>query len=329
MPVKSQEVYESVWLAFTEFRTRMNLANVAPEKAVFAYLAMMFRTDKWQSPATLWNRFSILSTMLFNKEMISMDGTNIERQVKTWIKQKTATFYTKQSEMFAKEDVARFVTEAPASFLQAKLVLLVGCFTGLRCESLTSLLWSHLDLRNPGEVRIYVNFETKTDKRGEGMWYMLPGATANTDLDPYPLFRNYEEIIRKRDAALVAATARLWTRMDSDNEGRFTVYRGSPRGVTWISGVPAKVASWLNLSTPHAYTGHCMRRTCAQWLADSGQSEPEIMHFFGWKSTNMVKVYTKHSIALKQKAASSLDLECRSPWNQDVMREQRATTVSR
>jgi hypothetical protein len=189
--------------------------------------------------------------------------------------------------------------------------------------------WSHLDLRNPGEVRIYVNFETKTDKRGEGIWLMLPGATANADLDPYILFRKYGEIIRKRDVALVVATARPWTRMDSDGDGTFTVYRGSPRDISWISEVPTKVASWLNLSTPQAYTGHCMRRTCAQWLADSGQSEPEIMHFFGWKSTNMVKVYTEHSTALKQRAASSLDLECRSPWNQDVMREQRAKTVNR
>lgn len=118
--------------------------------------------SKWQSPGTIWCKFSMLKTMILSKEGLDIIGMNINSQIQTWLKRVGATHRPKQAHMFKKEEVMRFLREAPMRFIGDKLILMVGVYTGLRCDTIAKLEWRHVSLTMPC-VKIYVDYESKTD----------------------------------------------------------------------------------------------------------------------------------------------------------------------
>jgi hypothetical protein len=161
---------------------------------------------------------------------------------------------------------------------------------------------------NPQQVEVYVDFESKTDQTGVGNWFALAKTADDEQLDPYLMFCKYKQILEKKDKNLTKG--RLWIRIDQNKDGDAKVTK-QVRGKEWLSEVPKKVANWLNLPEADKYTGHCFRRTCAQWAADAGVTETQMQHHFGWKSSAMVMRYSRSSASLKQTMAANLDIEKR------------------
>ncbi|KAI8426856.1 hypothetical protein MSG28_014537 [Choristoneura fumiferana] len=58
-----------------------------------------------------------------------------------------------------------------------------------------------------------------------------------------------------------------------------------------LSEFPKKIAQFLNLPNPETYTGHCLRRTSACLLAQSGADAVLLKQCGGWKSTNGIAEY--------------------------------------
>jgi hypothetical protein len=202
-----------------------------------------------------------------------------------------------------------------------KLVLLVGVYTGLRSETIANLQWRHLDTKQE-EPRIFVDYETKTDQGATGTWFAFPRKVNEPALDTLLLFNKYRSIIAKKNADLLEG--RLWVRMDGSKgkDGDMKVIR-QWRGKEWIAGVAKIVATWLGLPESEKYTGHTFRRTCAQWAADSGMTETQMQHHFGWKSTSMIQCYSRSSKKLKIDAASSLNLEAEDSHDEKTNMEKR------
>ena len=248
--------------------------------------------------------------MIHAKEGLDIKTTNINSTIQTWLKRVGTSYKTKQAYIFTKEQVRRFIKEAPEGAIVQKLVLLVGVYTGLRCDTLTRLEWRHVQMRSE-QVSIFVDYESKTDQGAQGMWFALPKATDDPMLDAYILFNKYKQILEKKDKDL--AKARLWLRVDESKAGGYKVTK-QVRGIEWVSSVPSKVSKWLCLPESEKYTGHSLRRTCAQWATDNGMTDTQMQHHFGWKSAAMVVRYSRSSECLKQAMAKSLNVEedCKS-----------------
>lgn len=72
-------------------------------------------------------------------------------------------------------------------------------------------------------------------------------------------------------------------------------------GKNKISEVPKTIATFLKLNDPETYTGHCLRRTAATLLANSGANLTTVKQLGGWKSGSVAEGYIEHSLANRRK----------------------------
>lgn len=91
----------------------------------------------------------------------------------------------------------------------------------------------------------------------------------------------------------------------------FVAYRNKkctlqPVGKNTFGKIPSKVAEWLGLDNPKAYTGHCGRRTSATLVADAGASMATLKRHGGWKSSSVVEGYLADSMLQKNKVAKMI-----------------------
>ena len=172
LPVASREQYVKTYDKFQEWRVGKKIGRYTNEKEFFAYLYHMLSTGKWVSAGTLWARFSMLRIMILAKEGLDIKATNINATIQTWLKRIGSNQKSKQAHMFTKDQVKRFIRDAPEGYIVQKLVLLVGVYTGLRCDTLTRLEWRHVRM-DRDQVSIFIDYESKTDQGATGMWFAL------------------------------------------------------------------------------------------------------------------------------------------------------------
>ena len=85
----------------------------------------------------------------------------------------------------------------------------------------------------------------------------------------------------------------LALRPQHTNHGRFFVgyWKGfctiQPVGINSFGSMTENVATFLNLSDPKKYTGHCFRRSSTSMLVDSGADLLTVKRHGGWKSNTV------------------------------------------
>lgn len=183
--------------------------------------------------------------MLLSEESFDMKTTNVNTTIQTWLKRLSAGHKTKQAHIFTKEEVRHFIENAPETHLGLKLILMVGVYTGLRCDSISQLEWRHIRL-DAQQVELFVDYETKTDQGATGTWFRFSRPADNPVFDPFMLFNKYKNKIIQKDPKLL--NGRLWLRIipGKTAEDREQVTR-QVRGREWIGTVPRRVTKWLGL----------------------------------------------------------------------------------
>lgn len=66
-----------------------------------------------------------------------------------------------------------------------------------------------------------------------------------------------------------------------------------------IGSWPSKIATFLNLENPNAYTGHSFRRTSATFLANKGVDVLGLKRHGGWRSSTVAESYVEDSLENK------------------------------
>lgn len=79
-----------------------------------------------------------------------------------------------------------------------------------------------------------------------------------------------------------------------------------PVGIHTIGKIPSLIATYLKLSEPKMYTGHCFRRTSASLLADTGANILSLKQHGGWKSTTVAEGYLESSLTRKEEIATRI-----------------------
>lgn len=98
-------------------------------------------------------------------------------------------------------------------------------------------------------------------------------------------------------------------RPEGTNERRFFMKfqdgkcHRSVMGIHKIGAAAKEAAMYLNLERPEEYTGHCLRRTSATLLADSGADITTLKRHGGWKSSNVAEGYIEDSLQNKTDTA--------------------------
>lgn len=92
-------------------------------------------------------------------------------------------------------------------------------------------------------------------------------------------------------------------------ERYFLTYRNQkctsqPVGKNTFGAIPKKVAEFLGLENAQKYTGHCLRRSSATLLADSGANMTTLKRHGGWKSSCVAEGYIADSMASKNQISN-------------------------
>lgn len=106
LPSKSREVYENSYARFMNWRKEEKVASFS-EDVIIAYLANLSTKVK---PSTLWGHYSMLKATLNVKH-----GVNIKNYPKVvpYLKRKSDGYKPKKSKTLTKEEINKFLSEAP------------------------------------------------------------------------------------------------------------------------------------------------------------------------------------------------------------------------
>lgn len=79
-----------------------------------------------------------------------------------------------------------------------------------------------------------------------------------------------------------------------------------PIGINAFRAMPQKIGQFLNLSDHHCYTGHCLRRTSATFLADAGVDIQILKRHGGWLSNATAEGYVENSVQNRMRTSAQV-----------------------
>lgn len=208
------------------------------------------------------------------------------RKVIAFLKRHKDEYKPKKSSILSMDNVEQFLKEAPDNmYLFMKVVLIFGVNGACRTSELCNLMVH--DVQDNGSFAIINLRNTKTKK--DRIF------TVAEECNGYAFYKKY--------AAL---------RPSEMKHDRFFLYyknnkcTSQPVGLHTFQKVPQFIAEFLNLPNSNKYTGHCLRRTSATLLADSGVEVQVLKRHGGWLSSNTAEAYVEDSIQNKMRTSKLL-----------------------
>ena len=160
----SKDVYLRHYLEYREFLKNHKTESIS-ESTLLAYLQHLMET---KSVTSCWTIYSCL------KKMIRVnDGIDISRWplLTDVLKTKSTTHKKKKAHVFKREEIDRFLKDAPDDqFLEDKLALLLGLHGGLRTEEFLILMIEDIETRQD-YLKVTVR-QRKTDQAGNGSTFI-------------------------------------------------------------------------------------------------------------------------------------------------------------
>lgn len=213
----------------------------------------------------------------------NLDISNFPK-LTAFIKKLNVGHHPTQSKVLTKEEVDRFMIEAPTNqYLLIKVIALLGIAGGCRREEIYNLTMDNVE--DTGTQLVVHIEQTKTNIRrvftvinGDGVLYLdifRQYYNLRKDIPGKPLLLNYRQ-------------------------GKCVSQRA---GIHTVGGAPKKIAEFLKLEHPEKYTGHCFRRTSSTFLANAGADISILKRHGGWKSNTVAEKYVEESIENKTKIA--------------------------
>jgi len=236
--------------------------------------------------STLWSIYSMVKSMLQVNENVDISKY---RKLQAYLKRKNDGYEAKKSNILTMDEVVRFLSEAPDdNFLLMKVALIIGINGACRREELRTLTVD--DIEDTGNILVVTLHDTKTKKKR-----IFTVTSKFDDINAIALYRKYLNLRPKH----------------VDHRRFFVFYKNGKCsvqsvGIHSFASIPRKIAEYLKLSNASSYTGHCLRRTSATLLADSGADIQMLKRHGGWRSTNVAEGYVEESIANKIKTSNRI-----------------------
>ncbi|KAJ3661801.1 hypothetical protein Zmor_006183 [Zophobas morio] len=278
LPSKSKERYEKQFQIFEDWRRLKNVTSLT-EDVFLAYFAEKSSSYKASS---LWSTYSMLKAVLLLKENLDISKFC---KVTAYLKRKSTGYQPKKSKCLSRDQIDKFLLEAPdKEFLLMKVALIFGVSGACRCDELSRMLVD--DIEDQNNVLIVHIPDSKTKK---------PRRFVVVDERNLATYRRYLEL---RPPSI--PHKRLFLNY---KKGKCTV---QPVGLHSFGKFPSQIATYLGLPTPLEYTGHCMRRSSATLLVDAGGDITNLKRHGGWQSSSVAEGYIEESIENKLDIANKI-----------------------
>lgn len=282
LPAKSRHRYEKEYAVFTNWCQEKGIKSMKEE----VFLAYFSELNKVCKPNTLWSRYSMLKSVIKIKNDLDISKFF---KVTSYIKRQNVGFRPKKAKVFNKEEVTKFLNEAPDEvYLMIKVVAIFGLAGACRRDELTKMTIDDIEEReNLLIIRI------PDSKNHTSRTFVISDEINNGNV--MSLYRKYINL-----------------RKPNTPHRRFFVFYKKGHctvqcvGVNTFGKIPSEIAAYLKLPNPHLYTGHSFRRSSASILADSGEEITSIKRLGGWKSTSVAEGYLEESTKHKKDISNKI-----------------------
>lgn len=241
LPTKSKEIYEKAYNDFITWCVS-NKINDCSEKTLLEYFTVKSKILKASSMMTVYSMLK--STLqLYHKTDISKFS-----KLLTYLKIQSNSHTPKRTKILTKKQVLAFLTEAPdEKYLMVKVALIFG-IAGGRSRELTDLKVD--DIQDLGRSLLVIIRESNSHiKRSYNIFN-----DEGWPIDFLSMFRKYASLRPKN-----IEHRRFFIYYDQGKCSRQVV------GKNTFGQLPKKIANFLNLPDPEAYTGHCFRYCSASF----------------------------------------------------------------
>ncbi|XP_057328498.1 uncharacterized protein LOC130676889 [Microplitis mediator] len=277
LPEKSKARYVFAYDQFISWQKKNNSESFS-ESVFLVYFKELSKNHK---PPTLWGQWSMLRTTINLRHAIDI---NSYHNLKSFIKNLAKGYQPKKAQVLTLSQINNFLNNFDdLIYLAKKVILIFGVFGAMRSSEFCQM--NVQDIEDTGNQFI---------------------VTIKDNKNYYP--RNF--IIGKEYYAIVRKYIDLRPK-DIDTRRFFINYQKGKCtcqviGKNKISEVPKVVAICLQLENPETYTGHCLRRSAATILANSGANITALKQLGGWRSSTTAEGYVENSLANRQKLYQKL-----------------------
>ncbi|XP_031342039.1 uncharacterized protein LOC116169963 [Photinus pyralis] len=294
IPQKSRIRYENTYNIFKQWCSERNVG--VTEKVLLAYFVK--RSDKLKSPGSLWAEYSMLKSTIFLYESINISTFST---LIAYLKRKNVGHRPKKAQVFTKNDMVKFLNEAPDEiFLIHKVAMILGVAGACRREELYNMKVA--DIEDHGALLVVKIPNSKTN--------IQRTFTVTSQVDDKVFYLEiYRKYIKLRPTNVVSA--HLFLNYRNGKCSQQVVGKGT------IGKWPSKIATYLKLEGPNDYTGHAFRRTSATFLVNKGVDVLGLKRHGGWRSSTVAEGYVEDSLQNKIEFANKIlctgsnsELEC-------------------
>lgn len=241
----------------------------------------------------------MLKSTLQAKDNIDIDNFC---KLKNFLKRKSTGYQPRTSMIFSRENINKFITEAPdETYLLMKvyphLFFLIAAFTFFTLLQVVVLFGicgacsreelhdiSILDIQDKDDTLVVSLPDTKTNHKRF--------FTLINEMEVINTRQLYKKYIALRPEHINHDKLFIFYK-----DNKCTVQR---IGINTLGKVPSKIAKYLMLSNAEQYTGDCFRRSSASLLADAGMPLASIKRHVGRKNTIVPAAFVEDSIEMKK-----------------------------
>jgi integrase len=244
--------------------------------------------------STMWTVRSHLVRYIHDRYRTDYSDVGTYKQL---LAQKSKEEKPVQAEIFDKDELFRFVKEAPSEkeMLRHKIVALVAYYGACRIADIVYLEFKDIKVE---DVQISVTIQrSKSAAAAATTTFIIP----NTELiDVVAIFNLY---VSQQNPS----TGRFW------RQYRYDRWISSCVGHNTLANTARIIAAWLGKENADAYTGHCFRRSSATAFADATGDKISLKRLGGWRSDTVVERYIAESKHEKKKQAMALGPDDTAP----------------
>lgn len=276
LPVKSKDRYCQTYNLFLEWFVEKNLSQI-DENVMLAYFQ---EKSEALSPPSLWSQYSMLKlTISVNK---NIDISQFKKLI-AFIKRKNDGYEAKKSKIFTKEEIIKFLLDAPNhSYLSMKVIAVMGIAGACRTDEIYKMKLNDIEIKDDVAIVKILQSKNKVQR----------SFVIADDGGPVSFMRLLQDYIKLRPNN--AQDERLLYRYE---RGRCV---NQVIGKHTISNVPKEIAKFLKLQDINKYTGHSFRRTSTTFLANApGIDILDLKRHGGWRSSSVAEGYIGDSYTNK------------------------------
>ncbi|XP_074112409.1 uncharacterized protein LOC141536069 isoform X1 [Cotesia typhae] len=226
-------------------------------------------------PSTLWSIHSMLKSTLN-----AIDNIDISKfyKLKDLVKNNAKGHKPKKSAVLTWDEVMAFINNAPDyTHLANKVVLIFGICGATRCDESKELQVADIEEIN-GKYIVSIN----DSKNGLPRKFLVGQF----------FYEKVKKYISLRPSDF--GTERFFVQFSHGKCCRQVIGRNK------IGQIPKIIAEYLKLTVPQKFTGHCLHRTSATLISNSGASVTMLKQLGGWKSATIVEAYVEKSLLNRQ-----------------------------